>query len=92
MSSTNARYEDWQSLSEEDYEASKQDLIETTLDALENYVPGIREKVDHVEAATPRTFEHYTKHISGASFGTKFEGLAVSRALARTSLWTLSRW
>ena len=28
------------------------------------------------------TFQHYTKHIGGASFGTKFEGLAVSRALA----------
>ena len=27
------------------------------------------------------TFEHYTKHVNGASFGTKFEGLAVSRAL-----------
>ena len=35
----------------------------------------------NVEASTPRTFEHYTKHIAGASFGTKFEGLAVSRGL-----------
>ena len=82
VSSTNARYEDWQGLSKEDYEASKADLIETTLDALEQYVPNIRDKVDHAEAATPQTFEHYTKHLSGASFGTKFEGLAVSRALA----------
>ncbi|MEO8268682.1 MAG: FAD-dependent oxidoreductase [Aureliella sp.] len=81
VSSTNARYEDWANLDEHEYEASKQDLIETTLDALEKYVPNIREKVDHVEAATPRTFQHYTKHLSGASFGTKFEGLAVSRAL-----------
>ena len=31
--------------------------------------------------ATPLTFERYTKHLEGASFGTKFEGLAVSRAL-----------
>ena len=81
VSSTNARYEDWADLSEEDYEASKKDLIETTLDALDKYVPNIREKVDHVEAATPRTFEHYTKHLSGASFGTKFEGLEISRKL-----------
>ncbi|MCR9293067.1 MAG: FAD-dependent oxidoreductase [bacterium] len=81
VSSTNARYEDWADLSEEDYQASKQDLIETTLDALEKYVPAIRDKVDVVEAATPKTFKHYTKHLSGASFGTKFEGLAVSRAL-----------
>ena len=41
----------------------------------------MRERIDHVEASTPVTFQHYTKHINGASFGTKFEGLAVSRAL-----------
>ncbi|RMF37232.1 MAG: NAD(P)/FAD-dependent oxidoreductase [Planctomycetota bacterium] len=81
VSSTNARYEDWANLSDEEYEASKRELIETTLDALDKYVPNIRQKVDHVEAATPRTFQHYTKHQLGASFGTKFEGLAVSRAL-----------
>ena len=81
VSSTNARFEDWSDLTDTDYEASKQDLIETTLESLDQYVPGIREKVDHVEAATPRTFQHYTKHLSGASFGTKFEGLAVSRSL-----------
>ena len=41
----------------------------------------MRPKVEHVEAATPLTFERYTLHLAGASFGTKFEGLAVSRAL-----------
>ena len=34
-----------------------------------------------VEAATPKTFEHYTRHLAGSSFGTKFEGLQVSRDL-----------
>ena len=81
VSSTNARYEDWAGLSRDDYEASKQDLVETTLDAASKYVPNIRERVDHAEASTPLTFHHYTKHLDGASFGTKFEGLAVSRAL-----------
>jgi phytoene dehydrogenase-like protein len=81
VSSTNAEYADWANLSPEDYEASKQDLIDTTLVELERYVPNIRERVDHVEASTPKTFEHYTRHLSGASFGTKFEGLAVSRAV-----------
>ena len=81
VSSTNANYDDWANLSEEDYQASKQDLVETTLDALDKYVPNVRERIDHAEASTPRTFKHYTKHINGASFGTKFEGLAVSRAL-----------
>ena len=44
-------------------------------------MPHVRQRIAHVEAATPRTFQHYTKHVRGASFGTKFEGLAVSRAL-----------
>jgi phytoene dehydrogenase-like protein len=81
VSSTNANYDDWAVLSREEYEASKHDLTETTIDALDKYVPNIRERIDHVEASTPVTFQHYTKHVNGASFGTKFEGLAVSRAL-----------
>lgn len=81
VSSTNARFEDWAHLTPEDYAASKCDLIETTLDALEAYVPNCRHRIVHAEAATPTTFQHYTRHWAGASFGTKFEGLAVSRAL-----------
>jgi phytoene dehydrogenase-like protein len=81
VSSTNANYRDWADLPEEEYQASKRDLIETTLDGVSKYVPDIREKLDYVEASTPRTFEHYTRHLEGASFGTKFEGLAVSRAV-----------
>lgn len=81
VSSTNAHYDDWANLPEEEYEASKQDLVETTLDALEKYVPNCRERIVHAEAATPKTFEHYTHHVAGASFGTKFEGLGVSRGL-----------
>jgi phytoene dehydrogenase-like protein len=81
VSSTNANYKDWADLNDEEYEASKVDLIEKTLDHLGGYLPNIRERIDHVEAATPKTFQHYTKHVAGASFGTKFEGLAVSRSL-----------
>ncbi len=81
VSSTNANWSDWADLSDNEYEESKQDLIETTLDALDRYVPNIREMVEWTEAATPRTFNHYTRHQLGASFGTKFEGLSVSRSL-----------
>ena len=81
VSSTNANYDDWANLPAEEYERSKQDLAETTLAAIEKYVPNVREKLDYVECSTPKTFYHYTKHLDGASFGTKFEGLGVSRAL-----------
>ncbi|HBH51583.1 MAG TPA: phytoene dehydrogenase [Planctomycetaceae bacterium] len=81
VSSTNANYSDWASMEPGEYEAAKHELCEGTLDCLARYVPNIRELVDHVEASTPRTFEHYTRHVHGASFGTKFEGLKVSREL-----------
>ena len=81
VSSTNARFEDLSTLDDQAYAASKQDLIDTTLAALEKYIPDVRSRLCYVEASTPRTFEHYTRHQRGASFGTKFEGLAVSRAL-----------
>jgi phytoene dehydrogenase-like protein len=81
VSSTNAHFEDWRDLDDNEYELSKQDLIETTLEALESYIPDVRNKLAHVEASTPRTFQHYTKHLAGASFGTKFEGLGISRQL-----------
>ena len=81
VSSTNANYHDWANLSPAEYEASKKELVESTLDCLETYVPDVRQKLDHAEAATPCTFEHYTRHIAGSSFGTKFEGLQVSRDL-----------
>ena len=81
VSSTNANYDDWAHLSDEQYEHDKNHLAETTLDCLEQYVPGIREKLDWVEVSTPRTFERYTRHQAGSSFGTKFEGLKVSQEL-----------
>ena len=83
VSSTNARYKDWANLSEKEYLHDKNHLEQTTLDALDKYIPGIRKKIDHVEASTPKTFKRYTLHPSGTSFGTKFEGLQVSRDLPK---------
>jgi len=81
VSSTNANYADWKALDEEAYERTKQELCEQTLAHLERYVPGIRDKVEIVEASTPLSFEFYTQHPAGASFGTKFEGLEPSMRL-----------
>ncbi len=83
VASTNARYEDWAFLPDEQYKKDKQYLIETTVDALDKYIPGVRDKIDYVEAATPKTFHRYTLHEGGASFGTKFEGLKVSMDLPK---------
>ncbi len=81
VSSTNANFKDWSDLPEEQYEADKKALCEDTLTCLEKYIPDIRQKLDWIEASTPRTFQHFTRHLAGASFGTKFEGLKVSQSL-----------
>lgn len=78
VSSSNARYEDWIHLNEAEYEKQKAFVIERALLGLEKIIPGVRSKIDYVDAATPLTIERYTLHGKGASFGTKFEGLDVS--------------
>jgi phytoene dehydrogenase-like protein len=78
VSSSNARYEDWKNLSDDDYEKQKAYLIERAVSGLEKIVPDIRSKIDFIDAATPLTVERYTLHERGASFGTKFEGLEIS--------------
>ncbi|GJL78714.1 MAG: phytoene dehydrogenase [Nitrospinaceae bacterium] len=83
VASTNAKYDDWAHLDEKNYQIEKNRLIENTLNSLEKYLPGVRKKIDHVEAATPKTFKRYTLHPSGTSFGTKFEGLKISRDLPK---------
>ena len=80
--SLNARYEDWNRLTPEEYEREKQRLVDESIACLERFIPGVRAKIDWAEAATPRTIEHYTRHWLGTSFGTKFEGLKVSMDLS----------
>lgn len=81
VASINAKWEDWKNLSEEDYAQAKERLCEESVVALEKIIPDIRNKIEHLEAATPRTIQHYTQHANGATFGTKFEGLEVSNSL-----------
>jgi phytoene dehydrogenase-like protein len=80
--SLNARYEDWNRLTPEEYEREKQRLVDESIASLERFIPGVQAKIDWAEAATPRTIEHYTRHWQGTSFGTKFEGLKVSMDLS----------
>jgi phytoene dehydrogenase-like protein len=81
VASMNSRYDDWAGLSEEQYRQEKQSLISRSVTDLERYLPGVTEKIDWAEAATPRTFNSYTLHTKGTSFGTKFEGLDISRSI-----------
>jgi phytoene dehydrogenase-like protein len=81
VASMNGRFEDWNSLSDEQYEHEKELMISRAVADLDRYLPGVKEKINWLEAATPRTFNRYTLHTDGTSFGTKFEGLDMSRSI-----------
>ncbi|MBT7610508.1 MAG: NAD(P)/FAD-dependent oxidoreductase [Bacteriovoracaceae bacterium] len=81
VSSSNARYCDWEKLSEDDYLKQKEFVIERALAGIEKIIPGVRDKIDFVECSSPLTFKKYTHHEKGSSFGTKFEGLDISMNL-----------
>jgi phytoene dehydrogenase-like protein len=74
----NANYSDWDGLTEDEYKKRKQYLVENTMGILEHKIPHIRQIADYIETSTPRTFQRYTGHACGATFGTKFEGLDYS--------------
>ena len=81
VASMNSNYDDWSALDEQDYKSAKQHMIDRTIVDLERYLPAVKTKIDWLEAATPLTFSRYTLHTKGTSFGTKFEGLDVSRTI-----------
>ena len=81
VASLNSRWSEWESLDDATYEAEKERLCEEAVASLERFIPDVRGKIDHLEAATPRTVKFFTRHIGGTSFGTKFEGLQVSMTL-----------
>lgn len=81
VASLNARWDEWTALDEEEYRREKARMCEECVSSLEDFVPDVRAKIDHLEAATPRTVNRFTKSMQGTSFGTKFEGLKVSMEL-----------
>ena len=81
VASMNANYDDWAVLGEEQYKQAKEAMVERCFGDLDRYIPGIRDKVDTISSATPKTFNRYTLHTKGTSFGTKFEGLDISRTI-----------
>ncbi len=82
VSSSNANYDDWVNLNSEEYEKRKQHLMDRAVEDLEKIIPDLKEKIDYIEAATPLTVEKFTHHFRASSFGTKWEGLDVSKKLS----------
>lgn len=82
VASSNALWQDWASLTPAEYQSEKERLKQDTLEALSAFIPHVEQKIGWIECATPRTFNRYTQHLEGASFGTKFEGLKISMNLS----------
>lgn len=82
VASVCADYDDWDGLSREEYRDKKKALTQYILSDLSRYIPGITDKLDYLDAATPKTLERYTGHWRGASFGTKFPGFIAGERLA----------
>ena len=81
VASINSNYEDWARMSDEEYAHFKEKYAREAIDSLVQFIPDVAGKVEHIEVATPRTFEFFTQHHRATSFGTKFEGLKVSQTL-----------
>jgi phytoene dehydrogenase-like protein len=67
-------YKYWQQLdadgaNEEQYKAEKERIALEVMDRLEEFLPGLKEKVEMADVATPLTFERYTGNWQGS-----FEG------------------
>ncbi len=60
---------DWESLSEPDYQAKKQQVERIFRERLEKLVPGINEAIEWCEVATPRTMVRYTRNPHGSVYG-----------------------
>ena len=53
----------------EDWVAYKSKMKEYTISYLENYVPNVRNHIEIIDAATPKTLYRYTYNSKGAAYG-----------------------
>ncbi|MDH5654736.1 MAG: NAD(P)/FAD-dependent oxidoreductase [Spirochaetia bacterium] len=62
-------YDDWKSLSKEDYKRKKEETAEILIDRLEKSIPGIKGCIEGYELGTPLTIERYTLNDRGSPYG-----------------------
>ena len=53
----------------ENWDDLKADYTESTIDYLTEFVPGLRNHIEVIEAATPKTLKRYTLNSKGAAYG-----------------------
>jgi phytoene dehydrogenase-like protein len=64
-------YEFWDALRDDRkaYEEAKSEVLQKTVELLEERIPGLSKQVEVAEVATPLTFERYTRNWKGSPMG-----------------------
>jgi phytoene dehydrogenase-like protein len=95
-----SNYDYWEKLREEDrdrYREEKDRLAAAVLDELERRFPGIKNKVEVADVATPATFERFTGNWKGAYEGWRITPQALTMRMAKTlpglaNFWMAGQW
>jgi len=65
------KIEDWQKISQNEYQDKKAKLIEVVLKKLDKYYPNISSFVEYAEVGTAKTVKRYIKTPNGTAYGFK---------------------
>jgi phytoene dehydrogenase-like protein len=95
-----SKYDYWKKLREEDrdrYRAQKDHVAAAVLEELERRFPGIKNKVEMTDVATPATFERYTGNWQGSFEGWRISPRTLTLRMARTlpgleAFWMAGQW
>ncbi|KAH0569274.1 All-trans-retinol 13,14-reductase [Spironucleus salmonicida] len=66
---TAAYIQEWKDLTPDAYKLKKQEVADIYINRLEEYYPGIKAVIDHIEVGTPNTMRRYTRSESGSLYG-----------------------
>ena len=61
----------WEQLNDEEYSAKKNLVLEGILLKLDKYYPNIKNYIEYIEVATPKTMQRYLKTPNGTAYGYK---------------------
>ncbi len=92
-------YDFWKSLdgNSSAYEAEKQKIARTYIEALEQLWPGISPDVEVVDVSTPLTFERFTGNLKGSITGWKLTPKQATACIPRqlpglANFWMVGHW
>jgi phytoene dehydrogenase-like protein len=93
-------YDYWKKLRDEDrdrYRAQKDNVAEAVLDELERRLPGIKDRVEERDVATPATFERYTGNWQGTYEGWRISPRTLTLRMDKTlpgleNFWMAGQW